>query len=420
MYPLDLPVVLGKEHSSKIIMYFPFYGDPMKILCLLLPHFPLMCEALRKRNVEDRPALITFASGSQKLVLDFSPELDGLQRDMPLQQALARHGKAMLISADIPYYRSIFAGLLDALEGISPLVEEAELGCAYIGVDGLQLVYLDDKAIIDAALGVLPGIFAPRAGMAGSKFLAYLAARLCSPSGRQVLTGEIDTFLRDLPCDVLPVSMRSKEKLKWFGLHTLGQVAALPPGPLLSQFGPEGKRIHELAKGYDDTPLYPRMMERAIEESITLSSVTVSLGAILVELERLLDRVFAQVSQAGLGIYSLTIWTRIWNSEQWERTIKFKEPTADVRKTLKRIRRVMEEYPQPGPVEQVGLIVRRLGFPRGRQTSLFREVRSRDHLLEDIHQLELRLGNPQIYKLQEVEPWSRIPERRHVLAPTSR
>ena len=47
----------------------------------------------------------------------------------------------------------------------------------------------------------------------------------------------------------------------------------------------------------------------------------------------------------------------------------------------------MEEYPQPGPVEQVGLIVSRLSFPGGRQSSLFREVRSRDHLLEDIRQL---------------------------------
>jgi DNA polymerase-4/protein ImuB len=40
--------------------------------------------------------------------------------------------------------------------------------------------------------------------------------------------------------------------------------------------------------------------------------------------------------------------------------------------------------------------------------------------MEDIRQLELRLGNPQIYKVQEVEPWSRMPERRYVLAHTGR
>ena len=92
----------------------------------------------------------------------------------------------------------------------------------------------------------------------------------------------------------------------------------------------------------------------------------------------------------------------------------------DIKTVINRIKRVMEEYPQPGPVEQIGLNISRLGYPGGRQNSLFREIRSQDHLMEDIHQLELRLGNPQVYRVKEVEPWSRIPERRYVLAPASR
>jgi DNA polymerase-4 len=391
----------------------------MKILCLLLPHFPFLCEVLRNRAARDRSMVITHGSGSQKLVLDYSPKLDGLQRDIPIQQALAQHGEAELLPAEIPYYRTVFNGLLDALEGVSPLVEGAELGCAYIGVDGLQLIYPDDESLIDAIFRVVPNVFTPQAGMTGNKFLAYLTARRCPPGGRQVLAGDVETFLKDLPCDVLPVSMKSKEKLRQYGLHTLGHVAALPPGPLLSQFGPEGKKIHDLARGYDDTPLYPRMMEQVIEESTTLSSVTVSLESILVALEQLLGKVFARISRAGLGVRSLTVWTRTWNSEQWERTIRFKEPAMDIKAAVNRIKRVMEEYPQPGPVEQIGLNISRLGFPGGRQSSIFREIRSRDHLLEDIHQLELRLGSAQVYRVKEVEPWSRIPERRYVLAPTN-
>ncbi|MFC2059626.1 hypothetical protein ACFLTZ_00845 [Chloroflexota bacterium] len=392
----------------------------MKILCLLLPHFPLMCEALRKPTIKEGAVIVTHSSGSQKLVLDYAQGLDGLRSDMPLQQALARHGDAELLSADMPYYRSVFVGLLDALEGVSPLVEGTELGCVFICVDGLQLIHSDDDAIIDAVFRVVPESFAPQAGMAGNKFLAYLTARRCPPGGRQVLTGEVEDFLRDLTCDVLPVSMKSKEKLRQFGLHTLGQVATLPPGPLLSQFGTEGKKIHDLARGYDDTPLCPRMMEEVIEESIMLSSVTVSLEAILVALEELLGKVFARISRVGLGIRILSVWTRTWNAEQWERTARFKEPAMDIKTVINRIKRVMEEYPQPGPVEQIGINISRLGYPGGRQNSLFREIRSQDHLIEDIRQLELRLGNPQVYRVKEVEPWSRIPERRYVLAPTSR
>ncbi len=92
----------------------------------------------------------------------------------------------------------------------------------------------------------------------------------------------------------------------------------------------------------------------------------------------------------------------------------------DIQVAVSRVRRVMENFPQPGPVEEMGIRITRLGCPRGRQKSLFREVRGQDNLLEDIHQLELRQGNPQVFRIKEVEPWSRIPERRYRLAPTGR
>jgi DNA polymerase-4 len=122
----------------------------------------------------------------------------------------------------------------------------------------------------------------------------------------------------------------------------------------------------------------------------------------------------------GMGIHNLELWTRGYDAEYWERTIRFKDPAMDSKNTLARIKRVLEEYPQPGPVEQAGVRVTRLGYPRGKQNSLFTEVRGRSHLMEDIRQLELRQGNPQVFKIREVEPWSRIPERRYALIPTGR
>ncbi len=392
----------------------------MRILCVLLPHFPLKCEILRNPEIGTHPAVISCGAGSRKLVLDYSPGLDGLQTDMPLQQALARQGKAELIQADVPYYWSVFNQILDALETRSPLVEGDKLGITYLGIDGLQLIYPDDDRLLKGVKEVLPEIFVPQIGIAEGKFPAYLAAGYSPPNGSKTLTGDISAFLSSLPCDILPVSMKSKSRLRDFGINTLGQLAAMPEGPLQSQFGPEGRRIQELAGGNDDTPLYPRLWEEVIEGSTTLPSVTVSLETMLVAMEGLLSPVFVRIALKGLGISSLTLWTRTWDSEHWERKIQFKEPVMDMQAAVSRIRRVMENFPQPGPVEELGLGVTRLGYPRGRQKSLFREVRGKDNLLEDIHQLELRQGNPQVFKIKEVEPWSRIPERRYVLAPTGR
>jgi DNA polymerase-4 len=394
----------------------------MRVLCVLLPHFFWRCESRRHPDISGRPAFVIQsrdAAGSQKMVMDYSPGLEDLQTGMPLQQALARHGEAALLPADINHYRNVFNKILDEMERISPLVEGADPGCIYIGADGLQLIYPDDNALAGAVRAAVAD-FAPLLGIAGNKFLASLAAQHSPRDGFKALSGVIDSFLRDLPCDVLPVSLKIRSKLRDFGITTLGQLAALPPGPLQSQFGPEGKRIHELAGGFDATPLYPRFMEETIEENTTLSSITVSMEAILVAAESLLVRVFPGIVGKGLGIRRLNLWTRTWNTEHWERTVNFKQPAMEVKSAVSRLRRVLEDYPQPGPVEQVGIKITGLGYPPGRQKNLFSDIRAKEHLAEDIRQLEFKMGNPQVYTVKEVEPWSRIPERRYALTPTGR
>jgi DNA polymerase-4/protein ImuB len=199
----------------------------------------------------------------------------------------------------------------------------------------------------------------------------------------------------------------------------MGQLFTLPIGPLQAQFGTEGKMISELVRGHDNTPLYPRSMMENIEESTVLSSITVSLESILITVEALLSKIFARDSLNGKGIRSLTLWTTGWSSDRWEHIIQFKEPVMDIRNAVSRIKHFLENYPQPGPVEQVGMKVTGLGYRNGHQKSLFSEVRAQDNLINDIKLLELRLGGPQIFKMKEVEPWSRIPERRYALAPLS-
>ena len=194
-------------------------------------------------------------------------------------------------------------------------------------------------------------------------------------------------------------------------------MSVLLPSQLQAQFGPEGKRIWQLANGQDDTPLLPRSTEEIIEESTALPSATVSLDAILVALEAMLCRAFVKLATRGKGISRITLWTRTWISEYWERSIPFKEPAMNIKTVVSRIKQIMENSPQPGPIEQLGVKITGTARQRGKQGSLFSEVRAQDHLLNDIRRLEFRLGGPQLFRMKEVEPWSRIPERRRALTP---
>jgi DNA polymerase IV len=392
----------------------------VKILCVLLPHFPLRCEVSRHLQMDGLPVVVVRESGSQKLVLDHAPELTDLQPQMDLQQALSRHDDIRIIHADAAYYSRCFNIILDALETISPVVEGPEPGLAYLGMDGMQLIYQRDEDFVNAVRAVVPGDFVIKAGLGQSKFLAYLAARQCPENnGFRTMYDDLSS-LKDLPCDVLPVSPRILKKLREFGLRTLGQIASLPPGPLQAQFGPEGKRLRELAQGRDETPLYPRALEQAVEENITLNWVTTSVEALLSTMEALLVKALSSRDFHSRGITCLDIWTQGGDSRRWEKTVNFKEPALEARSALPRLRYFLEAYPQPGPVEQVGIRITRLGYGIGRQKSIFSTVRSRDNLLEDIKQLDFRLGDHQVYQVKEIEPWSRIPERRYALAPLNR
>jgi DNA polymerase-4 len=392
----------------------------MRLLCILLPHFPLNCEVLRHPELNGRVAVITRAVGSQRLVLDYSPELEGITRDMPLQQALSLHGDIEVIHADVPHYWSVFTKVLDALELKSPLVEGTDLGEVYLGLDGLQSIYKSDDILVKSVCEAIPAVFDASFGIAEAKFPSYVAALHSPPGSYKALAGNMPSFLKELSCDLLPVSSKSKERLHDFGLHTLGQLTTMLCAHLEAQFGTEGRIIWQLASGQDETPLYPRMSQEIIEESTTLSSPTVSLDLMLMTLESMLARVFTKLSQSNMGVQGITLWTRTWIGEHWEQAVHFKEPAMNTKDAVSRIRHVMENTPQPGPVEQLGMKVIGIGRFFGKQKSLISAVRDQEHLLDDIKQMEMRLGAPQLFQVKEVEPWSRIPERRYTLKPVNR
>jgi len=389
----------------------------LKILCIHIPHFPLNCEIHRHPELAGQEAAIVFAEGSQKIILDYASGLKGIQQGMLLQQALSMYAGMEILQADMQHYWSVFNRILDDLELKSPLVEGLEPGNIYIGIDGMQLIYPSDEMLAKTVQETVPSAFESRIGIAEGKFAAFMAAFQGRAGDIRILNGEVPSFFESLSCDLLPVSLKIKERLHQFGLHTMGQMARVPVSHLQSQFGPEGGRIQQLARGHDDTPLYPRMSEETFEESTTLASITVSLDLIMMALESMLLQAFIFLGQKRLGISRITLWTRSWVSEHWEQDIRFKEPVMNAKAAISRIRQAVETFPQPGPVEQLGMKITGTGRPQGRQNSLISGVRAQERLLDEIKQLEFRLGAPQLFQVKEVESWSRMPERRYTLAP---
>ncbi len=387
------------------------------IACVLVTHLPVKAEVRRYPYLRGKPVVITESFGSRDLVLDSSPEARGVGSGMPLQEALSCCKDAVLLQADTPYYNDAFDKLARSMEIRSPLVEKADMGCVYVGLEGLELMYGGEARLIDALLKGAPH-FNPRVGVANGKFPAYVAAVTTEAGRATKIPEDAAGFLSGFSVDLLPLSWENKARLHHFGIHTLGELAGLPVGPVQAQFGIEGLRAWELAGGVDRRPLVSQHSAPVVEEWLSFPSPIITWHSVFTALETLLGRAFSRPEVGGRYVRTATLESRVFRRPPWSKRFTFKEALGSKEKALFALKSRMDSIELPGPLEDMKLTLAGFTGESGIQSNLFSDVRKREQLKEMMRQLEIHLGGkPPIYQMKEVEPWSRIPERRRVLAP---
>ena len=392
-------------------------GADVKVACVLITHLPMKAELMRRPDLRDRPVIVTEGPDSRKVVLDSSPEAVGVVSGMPLQEAASRCKSAVLLKADAPYYHTVFNRVVAALCQRSPLVEKGELGCVYVGLDGLDRMYGGETRLITSLIHAVPDHLTPRVGVAGSKFMAYVAA-LASGGGQatRVSDGGAAGFLKNLTIDALPLTWEDRSRLRRFGIHAIGQLAAMELGAVQAQFGPQGRRAWELANGVDPSPLVPHRVEDTINEYLAFPTPTVTLDALLVAAELLLGQAFARPALSGRYVRMATLESRVILGPPWIREVAFREAVGGKEMAARALRATLDGIVLPSPLEDLELTLSGLTGESGVQASLFSDVRRQEQLREMMRQMEVRLRTkPPIFKVKNIEPWSRIPERRQAL-----
>ena len=218
----------------------------------------------------------------------------------------------------------------------------------------------------------------------------------------------------------MPVDFKLITRLHGFGLHTMGDIAALPPGAMQAQFGHDGTLVSDLANGIDHRPLVARRTEEAVSEYMEFPDATVSMAAILPAIESLLSRAYTRPQLIRRYAREAKLEANVLRRPPWTMRVAFKEPAGSRTKALFAIKAKMDGLALPGPIEDMRLTLSGLTGEAGRQESLWTEVRRDQKLQEAMSQLQARLGvPPPVYQIRELEPWSRIPDRRHALVQLS-
>ena len=384
----------------------------MRIAFVYVSHFPCAVEVQRQSELTHRPLIVGDAE-QPKRVFDRSSSAGakGVHRGMTIRQALGICPDAVLIPPDLVLYRSKWESILDALNDVSPEVEDEEWGHAYINVSGLESHYRDEGALAEHVIEVVRNVSGLDAsvGLANSKFTAFAAATESSV----VPAGGEGAFLAPLKVALLPVDREIISRLRLFGLETIGEVAALTLPELQSQFGFEGRRLWQLANGMDADPLRPRPIDEKVEASLSFESPVAGVDVMVAAAKQLLSRLLP--SLRGRAARQITLQAELTTGRGWERQVVLREAVSESNRLGFVLRSSLQNAPPPNAVRSILLRLSGLTGEVGKQLFLDRKKGLQRQIEEAIRQLKARYGYSPVYRCVDVEPWSVIPEQRQIL-----
>ena len=394
----------------------------MRVACVLLTHPRAKMEMRRHPHLKDTPVIIVDRDPSRAptLVVDRFPGASGAAVGMTLEQAMSCHSNAVVLDADEPYYQQVFNQVLGSLQGVSDRVEGADLGAAYVRIDGLEGLYRGEAGVVSALLNGVPSYLNPRIGVADTKFPAFVAARTCRALGASKVPGDVIAFLAPHSIDLLPISDGMKTGMHRFGLHAMKSVASMSGHVLTDQFGSEGGRAWALCNGIDDSPVVPMPFDESVVEHISLPFHSSSIEVLFVAVDSLLQRAYARPELRRRYARTAVLRCTAPGWQPWEKMVGFKEPVGAWDRASSIIRNRVESDPPEIPVDDVTLTLSGFTGEAGTQESLLRDIKDDRHrrLVEVERRLRERMnGNHALHRVVEIAPWHPAPEMRAVQVP---
>ena len=385
----------------------------MPVACALVPRFRLIAAIEGRRELLRQPAALAPEPGAAQLIGEVTEPAErfGLRPGMRLGEALSRCPELTLIPPDPERAERAWERALRRLEGIGAEVEAGVAGEAFFEAGGLVGLWSGLEGVLERARQELET--SAMLGAGPVRFCAYVAATRSAV----VRDGAAGKFLAPLPVSLLCGRLEGDDfpnELERLGIFTLGRLAELPRDAVADRFGPIGLRALRLARGGDD-PLRPRPVREEIAVELELPEA-VSGQQLERALELLISRLLAHPARRGRMLRSLRLSARLAAGGGWRRRITLRRASADPSRLSDALVPHLALLPAPAAILRLEAVA--LGPETGEQLSLAGpDEERRRRISEAVRQTRSAAGAESVLRVLEVDPGSRFPERREVLAP---
>src|SRR5436309_7017899 len=178
---------------------------------------------------------------------------------------------------------------------------------------------------------------------------------------------------------------------KW-GIHSIGQLAALDKQQLGARLGPEAIRMWERANGQSSRVIKLIRPPESFEESFEFENEIETAEPLLFMLRRFLEQLAIRLSGIYLGAKELTLRVTFTDKQIYERIFKIPQPTNNVDLLFRMLHTHLENFKSEYPIVAVALSAQPVR-PAKEQFGLFEATLRNPHQLsETLARLTALLG----------------------------
>jgi DNA polymerase IV len=287
-------------------------------------------------RLRGRPVIV---GGGVVLAASYEAKAYGIRTAMGGRVARRLCPPAVVVPPRMSAYAEASKAIYKVFDDMSPLVEGLSIDEAFLDVRGMRrLAGTPSEIAVRLKREIRARVGLPiTVGVARTKFLAKVASGVAKPDGLLVVSPEQElAFLHALPVERLwGVGAVTADKLHRLGITTVGEIAGLPEGALVSALGrAAGRQLHALSHNRDPRPVQPRRRRGSIGSQCALGRGPKSADYVDAVLLGLIERVTRRMRVAGRVGRTIVLRLRFDDFSRATRSFTLSEPTAETRTAI--------------------------------------------------------------------------------------
>lgn len=330
--------------------------------CLYAKEFPAQALLRLRPELRDKPCVAMEGQSPLQQVCSLTRKARvlGLVRGMT-QVEVETFAPVTVLQRSHKEEAAVRKVLLECAGTFSPRVEEKDEKSAFlcvIDIAGTENLFGPPELLADTLLTRVRALGITARVAISHNFHTAIALAKGLPPGtttKIIFPGEESSALASLPLTVLDLTEEQMETLGFWGIRTLGALAALPEKELIARMGQAGKQLRQLASGEMPHLFQPVEPAFALEEHMELDFPVEDRDALLFVANMMLEQLILRATARALALSSVNVTLTLEGSMPPSRTVRSALPTNDRQLWIKLLHLDLEAHPPQAAILALSL-----------------------------------------------------------------